>query len=264
MDIALSPDGRTLATVGDGRLAFSSIDSGGRLGRPLEPELVPGSPAFGAQGRSLVTSLGDHELAAWDVQTRRLVARRKVDGIVGSVAASARFGPRRGERHRRGRGHRRSRDSLAARPEARQAPGRCLCSRRRLRLLARWQADRDRRSRRRAPLRHAHLAATRSRTQSVITEPVMRTVFNPDGHTLVTTGADGTARLWDVASQQVHWGRAPGRRRPAGRRGVRPRRHAPHHTLDVGPRFRLGAAPGGLAAQSMCDRRSRPDPCRRL
>ena len=27
--------------------------------------------------------------------------------------------------------------------------------------------------------------------------------FGPDGHTLLTTGADGTARLWEVASRQA-------------------------------------------------------------
>jgi WD40 repeat protein len=210
VQVAFSPDGATLASVGDDRTAIVWDVATGRVRETLRGhagEVV--SVAFSPDGRTLYTSSRDDSVIAWDMTATRGLARRltRTAGTVTGVA----FSPR-------------DRNLLAlvrsdgpatlwdlARGTQLGAPlpvsggfintvafspdGRLLAA----------PNDRDgsvvlfdvaTHKRVGRPLRPPHLSTTPGRDRRVL-----GIAFSPDGKLLATAGNDGSTVLWDLATR---------------------------------------------------------------
>ncbi|MEV0351200.1 WD40 repeat domain-containing protein [Nonomuraea sp. NPDC050680] len=160
--LALSSDGRTLATACLGTVRFYDVATHRDLGAPLEQDAVVSALAYNPDGKTLVT--GDYRgmVRQWDTTTHRLHGTpmghpdygRQLSSIINAVA----FSPD-------------GKTLAAASKKAAQL----------------WDTATSRRLG--APLaRHA--------------QDVTGVAFSPDGVTLATVSWDHTARLWSVATRK--------------------------------------------------------------
>jgi WD40 repeat protein/energy-coupling factor transporter ATP-binding protein EcfA2 len=163
---ALSPDGRTLATVGQDRRPQLWDVSEPRHPRKLagltgHTDFVFGV-AFSPDGRTLATGSGDRTIRLWDVSdVHRPHGLATLTGHTDGVYSVA-FTPD---------GH----------------------------TLASAGADKTARLWDVTDVRHPHeLATLTGHTDSIVS-----VAFSPDGHTLATAGVDHTVRFWDTDVERV-------------------------------------------------------------
>lgn len=159
--LALSPDGRTLATACLADVRFYDVATRRELGAPLRQKAVVSALAYSPDGKTLVTGGLDGVVQQWDAATHR---------------------PHGAPIGRPGRGIDRSRRIFAV---AFSRDGRTIATASQDGTARLWDAATSRP--RGAPLT-GHAGS------------VVDVAFSPDGRTLATVSWDRTARLWEVAT----------------------------------------------------------------
>jgi WD40 repeat protein/tRNA A-37 threonylcarbamoyl transferase component Bud32 len=202
-DLAVSPDSRTVLTVGTktdlsgaakGTVRFWDAATGDGLGEPVPHQGAIFAAAFSPDGRTFVTA-GDDRFQLWDVATRRPLGspvRHKgsiralafsPDGrtlLVGGNGRSGRlYDPATGLTVGQPLAHRESVLGVAF-----SADGRTMLTAGSDGAVRLWEATLDR------PLGRPLLHESHVRTAA----------FSPDGRIVLTASFDGTARLWDAAT----------------------------------------------------------------
>jgi WD40 repeat protein len=160
--VAISPDGKVVATTCLGYIRFWDVATHRPLGVPVENESSVPAIAFSPDGRTLAAGRTDGTARLWDVATRS----PRGDAI-GRPARTGAFNPV---------------NAVAFSPDGK--------------LLATVGADNTARLWDAATHRQAGDALTGH------DEPIQDLSFSPDGTTLATASTDGTARLWDLATHR--------------------------------------------------------------
>ncbi|WP_433272161.1 TIR domain-containing protein [Actinosynnema sp. CS-041913] len=226
--VALSPDGRTLATGGDD-VRLWDVATRRQVGRTIDDHAgAVGAVAFSPDGRSLVTSAERASVRLWDVATQDPIGepgQEPDDRLVMGVTFSVAFSPD-GTTVAQGEGGNtvtlwdvRGRATLGtfqAGPvtigtQAMVPPS--IAYHPNGSVLATigpdgavWFWDLATRTRLGEPL-PAHPADTTSQVAPVL-------AFSPDGSVLVTAGTDGAIRFWDTATRQPVGAPLTGHTRP--------------------------------------------------
>jgi WD40 repeat protein len=161
---AFSPDGRLVVTISEDRTArIWNVENGQPATPPLRHENRILHACFNADSDRVVTACADHCAYIWDAVSGREVARLKHEDVVLRVAC----------------------DPASRRVVTASHDGKTQV----------WDEETG------TPLlmlRHAEI--TLGITPLLVEQAVGRVAFSPDGRSLVTAGADGTARWWETAT----------------------------------------------------------------
>jgi WD40 repeat protein len=88
-DVAFERSGRTLATVGDGRIWLADARTGNSLGKPLTDRAKVERIALSPDGHTLASIGEGRDILLWDLRTRTVTGRLTGDGeTVSSIAFS--------------------------------------------------------------------------------------------------------------------------------------------------------------------------------